>query len=66
MFGTCQEAPRIIAGMEGRAEAAGPFLVRRFDEQGGGGRGEGKKRGCVFGELPARSRRTARAARRCG
>lgn len=49
MFGTCQAAPRIIAGMARRAEAPGPFLVRGLHGLGGGGQGEGRKRCCVGG-----------------
>lgn len=56
MIGTCQAAPRIIAGMARRAEAAGPFLVRGLDGVGGGGWGEERKVVCVR-EVPARSRR---------
>lgn len=49
MFGTCQAAPRIIAGMARHGEASGPFRVRGLDGLGGGGQGEGKKRGCGGG-----------------
>lgn len=49
MFGTCQAAPRIIAGMARRAEAPGPFPGRGLGRLGGGGRGEGEKRGRVCG-----------------